>query len=214
MHSLLLKWYVHSKLCKLSYSDYSFKSFKKVSHNCHKVEFKNMNHCLVVRGTKDLNDYKMDISLNKIYDNDIGMHLHNGFQKHAKTLVDTLLKNKDLEYQTKYDFTGHSAGACISLISALYLKNEGYQISNVTSFGQPPFTDKDGAILVDNTLNNYLRFVIEDDIVCNFHEYYPFSELKYKHCGKMIQFSKISKNPIANHKIDTYITRLKQLIDD
>ena len=203
-----------SVLSTTDMGDIVTESLKKVAHNCHKVDFKSMNKCLVVRGTKDLNDYKMDVSLSKVYDHDIGIHLHSGFQKHAKTLVDTLMKNNELEYETKYDFTGHSAGACISLISTLYLKNEGYQVSNVTSFGQPPFTDKDGALFVDNTLNSYLRFVIEDDMVCNFHEYYPFTKLKYKHCGKLILFSKLSKNPIINHKIDAYIESLKKSILD
>lgn len=213
MHNLLIKWYMHSKLCKLSYSDHSFDSFKKVAHNCHKVNFKNMNNCLVVRGTKDLNDYRMDISLGKVYDNDLGIHVHNGFQKHAKILVDTLLNKENLDIDTKYDFTGHSAGASISILSALYLQNEGYKISGITSFGQPPFTNKEGSMIIDKKINDYLRFVIDDDMVCNFHEFYPFTELKYEHCGKKILLQKVSKNPIINHKIDAYITRLKESIN-
>lgn len=215
MNPLILKWYMQSKLCKLSYSEYSFNNFKKISAknvHCHIVSFRKTKNCLVVRGSKDLNDYKMDISLNKEYDKDLNIYIHSGFRRYARNLVDVLLTNDHLDKSLTYDLTGHSAGASTSIIAGLLLQKEGFNISSATTFGQPPFTDKDGVLYVNEKLNNYARFVIDEDIVCLFHEYYPFNALKYEHCGKLIKFDKLSNNLITNHKIDAYITRLKELI--
>jgi triacylglycerol lipase len=69
--------------------------------------------------------------------------LHRGFRAAAQSLY-----NDAILHMTKNDeisLTGHSLGGAVAVVLAMYLKTEGWRVSEVVTFGQPKITDEGGA---------------------------------------------------------------------
>ena len=214
-NSLLLRTYIDAHLCKLSYYNFDFSNFKKISSknvHCNLVSFKDNSKTIVIRGSKNFNDHKHNIKLYKYFDNNLNINFHSGFYFHSLEILDVLENNNFLNKNDTYNLTGHSLGAASSVICSLLLKHYGYNVNIINTFGQPAFTDINGASFIDNNLSNYYRFVINSDIVCNYHTLYPFNKLKYHHTNNQILFSNFNNNFLDNHKIDAYLYKIFYLI--
>ncbi|MDB4836974.1 lipase family protein [Marinomonas sp.] len=114
-----------------------------------------------IRGTANLNNVMLDLSVSLQEDVLLGIKLHKGFAEGAKAVYDDL--RPYLSKDNPITITGHSLGGAIAVILAMYLQQEGYDVPQVVTFGQPKVTNVTGA----NTFNSLpvIRVVTPDDIV-------------------------------------------------
>lgn len=96
-----------------------------------------------VRGTKTLGDVLHDIEFTIVRAVGLDITIHRGFQE------DALLIYEDVKPFLRKDFstrvTGHSLGAAVSAILMIYLQRDGYAVERSVNFGQPKFTNAQGA---------------------------------------------------------------------
>ena len=96
-----------------------------------------------IRGTSNVENSIIDISLKFVTDENSGLRLHQGFSFAAKQLYAELkpLLKKDYEI----NITGHSLGGAVALILGMYLDLDRYNIGQITTFGQPKVSNISGA---------------------------------------------------------------------
>lgn len=118
-------------------------------------------HTVAVRGTSNVENALIDISLKLVLDKQLGIRLHNGFAMVAKSIYAELkpFLNKDYAINT----TGHSLGGAVALILAIHLDQGQFNVAQVTTFGQPKVTDFQGANQLKNL--NIDRIVMPRDLV-------------------------------------------------
>ncbi|MCK4710323.1 MAG: lipase family protein [Gammaproteobacteria bacterium] len=96
-----------------------------------------------VRGTSNIENTIIDISLKLMTDKRSGLRLHQGFAFAAKQVY------VDLQPLLKKDYvinvTGHSLGGAVAMILGMYLDLDGYNVGQITTFGQPKVTNIAGA---------------------------------------------------------------------
>lgn len=204
------------ELAKISKGAYSGVFEHKVLHTINKKGIQAYilevgEACVVVfRGTDETQDWAFNIQAG--FTNTAYGNMHKGFKKSwdliARELRDNL-PNKPLY------FTGHSYGAALALISAIYIPHE-----QVITFGCPMVAHKHTTAKA-----NHIRVRNNNDIVTQL----PSKVLGYEHIGELVyidyngkQWNKIkffdrvkshlkawSKgqkfNPFYDHDIDEYI---------
>lgn len=116
---------------------------------------------IAVRGTDNLENAIIDLSLSLKDDPILDIKLHQGFAAAARAVY------KDMQPYLKKDepihITGHSLGGAIAVILGMYLKHDGDNITQIITFGQPKVTNVTGAkAFADLPL---IRVVDENDIV-------------------------------------------------
>mgnify|MGYP000219569108 CR=1 FL=1 len=116
---------------------------------------------LAFRGTSNLENVLVDLDVQLQLDTRLGIQLHQGFSSAAKAVYKDVLPylDKTKSVQT----TGHSLGGAIAVIVGMYLQRDGFQLSNVVTFGQPKVTNVHGADVFENL--PLLRVVTPTDIV-------------------------------------------------
>lgn len=121
----------------------------------------NTTQSIGIRGTANLNNVMLDLLVSLQEDTTLGIKLHQGFASGAKAVYDDLLPY--LSKDKPVYITGHSLGGAISVILAMYLHQEGYDVHRVVTFGQPKVTNVTGA----NTFEDLpiIRIVTPEDIV-------------------------------------------------
>jgi hypothetical protein len=98
---------------------------------------------LAFRGTANLENVLVDLDVQLQLDKDLGIQLHQGFSAAAKAVYDNALPYLD---KTKpVQTTGHSLGGAVAVIVGMYLQRDGFQLTNVITFGQPKVTNVEGA---------------------------------------------------------------------
>ncbi len=118
-------------------------------------------YLISARGTATVSDVLTDLKFKLVYNQQLGMYLHQGFAAAAKTITEEL---KDrLPRNAIIEATGHSLGGAVAVAIAIQLRHEGYQVSRVVTFGQPKITDFSGAQKYATI--NVIRYVAEKDIV-------------------------------------------------
>ncbi|HKW86013.1 MAG TPA: lipase family protein [Nitrospiraceae bacterium] len=116
---------------------------------------------VVVRGTSNLANVKLDVDYNKVVDPRLQVPLHKGFAEAALVVyhfVKTLLKPG---YETRV--TGHSLGGAAAVIVLMLLKEDGVTLGPAMTFGQPKVTNRQGAAKYRSL--PLLRFVNDKDPV-------------------------------------------------
>ncbi|WP_455367090.1 lipase family protein [Kaarinaea lacus] len=122
-----------------------------------------LNHTqtIAVRGTSNVENALVDIAIQLINSDDFGIQLHNGFAVSAKNIFNDIKPKLNKQYKLRT--TGHSLGGAVAVILALYLKNEGYQVERVVTFGQPKVTNVTGSGKLDEL--ELWRVVTPQDLV-------------------------------------------------
>ena len=118
-------------------------------------------HYIAVRGTSNLENTIVNISLQLTLDQRSGLRLHKGFAVAAQQIYSNL--QPFLKKGYKIQTTGHSLGGAIALILAMYLDKDQYKIGQIITFGQPKVTNMSGARQLAHL--NVIRVVTALDLV-------------------------------------------------
>jgi len=114
-----------------------------------------------IRGTANIENTMVNISLKLTVNPDIGVSLHNGFAYSAKQIYAELQPFLIPEY--KINVTGHSLGGAVAIILAMYLDTNQFNVNQVVTFGQPKVTNLLGADKFQHM--NIIRVVAPADLV-------------------------------------------------
>ena len=114
-----------------------------------------------VRGTSNIKNALVDISLKLTIDQNTGVRLHQGFAYAAKQIYTKLKPLIKAGY--KIQVTGHSLGGAVALILAMYLDADQIDVEQVITFGQPKVTNISGAKKIQHI--NIIRIVTPVDLV-------------------------------------------------
>ena len=85
---------------------------------------------IAVRGTTNIENAMLDISLKLVLDQKTGIRLHDGFSFAAKQVYAELKPMLKADY--KINLTGHSLGGAVALILAIYLDADQFNVEQVT----------------------------------------------------------------------------------
>ena len=116
---------------------------------------------IAVRGTSNIENTMLDISLKLTPDDYTGIQLHKGFSLAAKQVfaeIQPVIK-KDYQIST----TGHSLGGAVALILAMYLDTDHFNVGQVITFGQPKVSNIAGTKKFEHL--NLIRVVTPLDLV-------------------------------------------------
>ena len=98
---------------------------------------------IAVRGTSNVENAIVDISLKLTQDERTGLRVHAGFSSAALQIYDDI--QPFLKKNYTINTTGHSLGGAVALIVAMYLDSDQYRVGQVITFGQPKVTNLAGA---------------------------------------------------------------------
>jgi triacylglycerol lipase len=121
----------------------------------------NKAQIIAIRGTANLENVLVDLSIKLQHDEVLNISLHQGFASAAKAVYDDVtpfLKN-GLETM----ITGHSLGGAIAVILDMHLDKDSYPLGTVITFGQPKVTNVSGALKYSQL--RIIRVVTPLDIV-------------------------------------------------
>lgn len=98
---------------------------------------------LTVRGTANVQNAIVDLDIKLIDNPHLGIVAHQGFANAAQQLFKDVqpLLNKQMPMVT----TGHSLGGAVAVVLAMELRQAGFMLQNVITFGQPKVTNVGGA---------------------------------------------------------------------
>ncbi|MBJ7539006.1 lipase family protein [Marinomonas transparens] len=98
---------------------------------------------IAIRGTANLENAMLDLDISLQPDAKLDIDLHRGFASGAKAVYEDI--KPFLSTDKPVQITGHSLGGAIAVILAMYLQQDGYQVTQVITFGQPKVTNVTGA---------------------------------------------------------------------
>ena len=116
---------------------------------------------LSFRGTSNLENVLVDLKVSLMLDSKLGIQLHRGFAETSSSVLKYLTPS--LDKSIPIVITGHSLGGAVAVIVALYLQQEGYDVQQVVTFGQPKVTNVGGAASFNDL--PLLRVVTVKDII-------------------------------------------------
>ncbi|MEO9656432.1 lipase family protein [Marinomonas sp.] len=98
---------------------------------------------IAIRGTANLENVMLNLNLALQTDTTLAISLHQGFASAARAVYQEVqpFLAPDMPIST----TGHSLGGAIAVILAMYLEQDGYDLQQVITFGQPKVTNVSGA---------------------------------------------------------------------
>ena len=184
-----------------------------------------------VRGTSNIENAMVDISLKLMMDKNTGVRLHEGFSFAAKQVYAELEPLLNSDY--KINVTGHSLGGAVALILAMYLDAYQFDIEQVITFGQPKVTNISGANKIQHI--NVIRVVTPFDLVPLVPLFDPLDISNvdvYWHAGKevilladtqyailegtdsMLRATRFTQKPLtednlSNHQMPIYLEMIK-----
>jgi triacylglycerol lipase len=114
-----------------------------------------------IRGTSNIENAMVDVSLKLNVDADLGVSLHQGFADSAKQVYAELVPLLKPKY--KINVTGHSLGGAIAVVLAMFLYKDQFEVGQVVTFGQPKVTNVPGANAISHI--DLIRVVTPHDLV-------------------------------------------------
>ena len=114
-----------------------------------------------IRGTSNIENTMVNVSLKLNVDADLGVSLHQGFAGSAKQVYAEL--KPLLEPKYNINVTGHSLGGAIALVLAMSLDKDQFNVEQVVTFGQPKVTNVPGANAIQHI--KLIRIVTPHDLV-------------------------------------------------
>lgn len=116
---------------------------------------------IAVRGTDNVENTMVNISLKLRMDEHLKVKLHNGFALAAANIYKRI--KPSLDRQKRVHTTGHSLGGAVAYIVAMYLDRDGFDVGDVITFGQPKVTNIAGSDALRHL--NLVRVVTPWDLV-------------------------------------------------
>ena len=114
-----------------------------------------------VRGTANIENTIIDISLKLLPNEHAKVSLHEGFSYAAEGVYKSVLPTLNKDYETS--ITGHSLGGAVAVILAMYLNADQYNLGSIITFGQPKVTNVRGAFTFRHL--DVTRVVTSQDLV-------------------------------------------------
>ena len=114
-----------------------------------------------IRGTSNIENAMLDVSLKLRADPATGVSLHEGFAYSAHQIYAELKPLLKPEYKIKV--TGHSLGGAIALLLGMFMDLDQFNVNQVVTFGQPKVTNISGAKKFQHL--NVIRVVDPHDLV-------------------------------------------------
>jgi triacylglycerol lipase len=118
-------------------------------------------HIIAVRGTANVENAIVDISLKLLPNEHTKIALHQGFAQAAEGIYKALLPALNKDYEIS--LTGHSLGGAVAVILAMYLDMDKYNLGPIITFGQPKVTNVGGALVFGHL--DVTRVVTSQDLV-------------------------------------------------
>ena len=118
-------------------------------------------HIIAVRGTANVENAIVDVSLKLLMDPHANILLHQGFAQAAESIYKEVLPTLKKGYMIST--TGHSLGGAVALILAMYLDMDKIPLGPVITFGQPKVTNVSGALAFNDL--DVTRVVTARDLV-------------------------------------------------
>lgn len=121
----------------------------------------NQTQTIAVRGTSNIENAFIDLSLKLTFDKKAELRLHEGFSLVAKKVYAALQPHLNPSYEI--NTTGHSLGGAVAFVLAAYLDKDEYKVGSVITFGQPKVTNFEGAAALKHL--DIKRIVLPHDLV-------------------------------------------------
>lgn len=137
---------------------------------------------IAVRGTENEVNWQLDKDTRGVMDQRAGIVMHSGFRTAAEAIYRDVRPR--LRKDTKVYLTGHSLGGAVAAILGIYLMNENFNVAGVYTFGQPKFTNAEGARTYQRL--PLLRVVYQNDVVATFPNEMTGSKQPYAHVGPVV----------------------------
>ena len=158
------------KVCEEAYTNPTY----SVGHDGHSVGHTNFlyrkfadHQVLSYSGSKEIQDWAHDASIIKAPYKDMGM-VHTGFSsayEELKPLQYSVLGTTEIDKQTPLVITGHSLGGATATLAALDLKQKGYNVVSLTTFGCPRVGGSEFKAIYDKAGIPSYRYVNSYDMV-------------------------------------------------
>ena len=116
---------------------------------------------IAIRGTANVENAILDLNVSLLPDPQLDIMLHQGFASAARAVYADV--KPYLVADKPIHTTGHSLGGAIAVILAMYIKQDGYSLTQVVTFGQPKVTNVTGAAKFADL--RLIRVVTLQDIV-------------------------------------------------
>lgn len=173
---------------------------------------KDQTYWILLRGSKFYRDWLADVRQHQ-EPYDCGGNVHAGFLQILETIRFATLKSlPDASVPCKVLVTGHSLGAAVATLLALWLKKERplADVSLMTS-ACPRVGDEAFCELVDDQVPRHVTLRNDADLVptipsavtVNFRN--PFKPFLYSRCGTVLLFNSNWKSVSNNHQISVYL---------
>ncbi len=168
------------------------------------------NQLLSFPGSEQIKDWLEDSEFVKVKRDGLG-YLHGGFADVFDDLKKEILKS--LDKNKPIVITAHSLGAAVCCIFALYLKNSGYIIKHVYTFGMPRTGNKEWYDNFKKSGIIHYRVVNGNDIVTT------IPKLFYWHVGEEIHINKRGifswfHSSFSDHLLENYEKSLYKIMDE
>jgi len=98
---------------------------------------------IAIRGTANVENVMLDLDVELQQDIKLNILLHKGFSSGAAAIYQDVKPH--LIAEQPIHITGHSLGGAISVVLAMYLKQDNYLVPQIITFGQPKVTNVAGA---------------------------------------------------------------------
>ena len=122
---------------------------------------KKQQQIISIRGSQNMRNAALDMSLQLVPEAHLGIRLHEGFASAAAAVYADIKPYLNSNYQI--NITGHSLGGAVAAILAMHLSIDRYSIGRVVTFAQPKITDMQGAKTY--AYLNILRVTTDKDAV-------------------------------------------------
>ena len=208
------------ELCKYAISCYQNYNIQTANATALHIEESDYQ-ILSIAGSDDIIDWIQNAETVKVSRTGMG-RIHNGFADYWAQLkpyvLERLNKNKPIY------FGSHSLGGSVSKIIALYLKQRGYNVVCVYSFGAPRTGNLDWQNAYESAEIPTFRFVNGRDIVPNVPKvfFYHVGIAIYMDDGKILEFQKewyfslflwqASCDRVSDHFKLNYLDSIQKLI--